>query len=38
MSIIDFFRDAPVLATLLALAYAAIVGLFCYMLIRMYRK
>ena len=38
LSIVDFFRDAPVLATVLTLAYTVIVGLFVYMLVRMYRK
>lgn len=38
MSITGFFRDAPVLATLLTLAYAAIWGVFIYMMVKMYRK
>lgn len=38
MSITEFFHDAPVLATLLALAYAFIWGVFIYLLVKMYRK
>ena len=38
MNIIDFFHDAPVLATLITLVYAAIWGVFVYILIRMYKK
>ena len=38
MSFIDFFHDAPVLATIATLAYAVIVGVFVYILIRMYKK
>ena len=38
MSITDFFREAPVLATILTLAYAAILGVFTYMFVQMYRK
>ena len=38
MNITDFYNGAPVLATVLTLAYAAVVGAFVYMLIRMYKK
>ena len=38
MSFVDFFNSSPVLATALTLAYAAIVGAFIYLLIRMYKK
>lgn len=38
MSITDFFHDAPVLATILTLAYAAIWGLFIYMMYQLYKK
>ena len=38
MGIIDFFRDSPVLATILTLAYIIICGVFIYMFVRMYQK
>ena len=38
MNIIDFFQDAPVLATIISLAYVVIVGVFVYILIQMYKK
>lgn len=38
MSITQFFNDAPVLATILTLAYAAIWGLFIYMMYQLYKK
>ena len=38
MNIINFFHNAPVLATLITLVYAAIWGVFVYILIRMYKK
>lgn len=38
MTIADFFREAPVLSTILALAYLALMGVFIYMFIKMYRK
>jgi hypothetical protein len=38
MNIAEFFHDAPMLATFITLAYAAIWGVFFYILIRMYKK
>jgi len=38
MDITDFYNDAPVLATVVTLAYAVVVAAFVYMLIRMYKK
>ena len=38
MNIINFFHNAPVLATLITLVYATIWGVFVYILIRMYKK
>ena len=38
MSLTDFFHDAPVFATIITLAYVAIVGVFVYILIKMYKK
>ena len=38
MNINDFYREAPVLATILTLAYAAVMVMLVYMLVRMYRK
>lgn len=38
MTITDFFIADPVLASLLAVGYAILVGLFVYMLVEMYRK
>jgi len=38
MNITDFYNGAPVLTTVLTLAYVAVMGVFAYMLIRMYRK
>ena len=38
MNITEFFYDAPVLATIITLAYAAIWGVFLYIMFRMYKK
>ena len=38
MYIIEFFYDNPFLATLITLAYAAVVGVFVYIMIQIYRK
>ena len=38
MSLTDFFHDAPVFATLLALGYIAILGIFTYMFVQMYKR
>ena len=38
MSITDFFHNAPVLATIIALAYFAIWGVFIYMMYQLYKK
>lgn len=38
MNITDFYNEAPMLATVLTLAYAVIVGVFICMMVRMYRK
>lgn len=38
MSITEFFREAPVLATLITLGYLALMGVFVYVIVRMYRK
>lgn len=38
MNITDFFRDAPVLATLITLGYAAVVGVLVFVFIKMYRN
>lgn len=38
MSITYFFRVAPVFATILTLAYAAICGMFIYMFVQLYRN
>lgn len=38
MIFIDFFHDAPILATILTLVYVALWALFIYMLIRMYKN
>ena len=38
MSIIDFFHNTPVFATIIALAYLALWGAFTYMLIQMFKK
>lgn len=37
-AIVEFFRNAPVLASILCLTYVVLWGLFIYMMIRMYRK
>ena len=38
MSIIEFYHDAPILATILTLVYVALWAVFIYILIRMYKK
>ena len=38
MSITDFFHDAPVLATILTLAYAAIWCVFIYIMFQLYKR
>lgn len=38
MSILEFYTNAPVLATILTLAYAALWAIFIYMLVKMYNK
>ena len=38
MTYLDFFREAPVLATLLTLGYLALWGAFIYMLVRMHKR
>ncbi len=38
MSITVFFREAPVFATLITLGYLALMGVFVYVIIRMYKK
>ena len=38
MSISEIFHDSPVMATVITLAYAVIVGMFAYMMYRMYRR
>ena len=38
MNITDFYHEAPVLATVLTLAYAVVMVVFAYIMIRMYRK
>lgn len=38
MSFIEFYTDAPILATILTLVYVALWALFIYMLFRMYKK
>ena len=38
MSFIEFYTDAPILATTLAVVYVALWALFIYMLFRMYKK
>jgi hypothetical protein len=37
MSIVEFFREAPELAAIIALVYLVLLGVFFYMLVRMYR-
>lgn len=38
MSITDFYNEAPVLATVLTLAYVVVMVVFVYIMIRMYKK
>lgn len=38
MSITVFFREAPVFSTLITLGYLALMGVFVYVIIRMYKK
>ena len=38
MNITEFFCDEPILATILALGYVVLVGIFIYLLARMYKK
>lgn len=38
MNIIEFFNEAPGFATVLALAYVAVVGVFGYLFYQMYKK
>ena len=38
MNITDFYNEAPLLATVLTLAYAVVVGAFAYIMVRMYKK
>ena len=38
LSITDFFQDAPVLATILTMVYAAIWGVFIYMMYQLYKR
>lgn len=38
MYIADFYREAPVLAGVLTLAYAIIIGVFVYMFVKMYKN
>ena len=38
MNITDFYNEAPVLATILTLAYAIIMVVFVYIMVRMYKK
>lgn len=38
MSITELYNEAPVLATILTLAYAVVMGVFVYMLFKMYKK
>ena len=38
MSIIEFYHEAPLLATLITLGYIAVFGVFIYMMVRMYKK
>ncbi len=38
MNITDFYNEAPLLATVLTLAYAVVVGAFVYIMVRMYKK
>lgn len=38
MSFIEFYTDAPILATILTLVYVALWVVFIYMLVRMYKK
>ena len=37
MNIVEFFREAPELTVIIALVYLVLLGVFLYMLIRMYR-
>lgn len=34
----EFFSEAPVLATILALAYIVVLGVFIYLFVRMYKN
>lgn len=38
MNITDFYNEAPLLASVLTLAYAVVVGAFVYIMVRMYKK
>lgn len=38
MTITEFFHNAPFLATLLALAYMALWGIFIYFIVQAYRR
>jgi hypothetical protein len=38
MTITDFFHEAPILAAVISLGYATLLGAFAYMFVRMYRK
>jgi len=38
MNIAEFYNEAPMFATVLTMAYAVVVVVFVYMLIRMYKK
>ena len=38
MSIIEFYKDTPVLAGIFTLAYTIVVGLFVYMLVELYKN
>ena len=38
MNITEFFRDAPLLATLITFGYVAVVVVFVYIFLKMYRK
>ena len=38
MNITDFFREAPLFATLITLGYIALLGVFIYVIIRMCKK
>ena len=38
MSLLEFYTDTPILATVLTLVYAVLWALFIYILIRMFKK